>query len=303
MVEAITAHLSLFALLASLLIVIVALIVVLMLTKKTTRRLIEILGLTRHALISWLFVPLFRFYFLLLQIFGKLRIKVNSAIPWEERGLIIAANHGMPKLQDTFLLPTIIFFLRPKNYLNPIRYFPKSTADETNFVHSWFFRFIGSLALSSVNRHGGGSLLIEKEQQRFQERGGIEIFYVERGRTKTAVMKGRAKTWTTPEGGTLALGRPGLGAAELSLKTKAPIVTLWGKITNDDSYPKGSPQTVLIGLLELLFSPKKKVFIDIGHPAGPLKPLPGETSRELTARIETALFQTGEYQLRPMSKR
>lgn len=300
----IMAHLDLLILMSVFLMLVAFLVVVLAVRRGTTKRLIEDLGLARHILVSWLLVPLFRIYFWLLEKLGKLKISVNSPIPWEEIKLIVAANHQMPKMQDTFLLAIIIFFLRPQNYLNPIRFFPLSTADEANFMNSWFFRIIGTGSLISVNRNRSGPSVIEKSRERFEEYGGIEIFYVERGRTKTAIRKNRVKKWTTAEGKELVLGRLGLGAAELALKTNTPIIPLWGQITGDDSYPKASPRIVLLGLLELLLKPKVKAFIDINHPSGPLRPMIGkETAQDLTKRLETALFETGEYQLHHMSKR
>lgn len=271
-------------------------------TRRTTKYLISDLGLARHILLTWFFVPLFRLYFWLLQKMNKLQIQVNSPIPWEQ-DIVFASNHPMPKTQDIFLLPVSIFFLRPRNYLNPIRFFPKTTADENNFGKSWFFQLVGKEFLVSVNRSGKSSSPVEKEKKRFEEYGGISINFVERGRTQTALMKNRAKRWTTANGQELFLGRPGLGAAKLSLETNSPIVTVWEQITGDNSYPRVSPKIAVWGLMELLVKPKVKVKIDIGHPDGILRPLSGEKLLGFTKRIETALFETGEHQLKRLSKR
>ena len=278
------------------------LVFVLIFTRRTTKRLVRDLGLARHVIQTWFFVPFFRLYFWFLQKRNKLQIYVNSPIPWEEN-VIIAANHSMPKTQDIFLLPIIIFFLRPQNYLNPIRFFPKTTADEANFVRSWFFKLIGTESLVTVNRSGSSSSPIERVKERFEEYGGILINFVERGRTQTAILKNRAKKWTTADGQELTLGRLGLGAAKLATETNSPIVLVWGQITGDNSYPKISPRVAILGLLDLLINPKVNVKIDIGHPSGVIRPLPGENLSQLTKKIETALFETGEHQIKRLSKR
>lgn len=288
----------------------VSLIVILVLVRGTTRRLIKDLGLARHIFVTWFLAPFFRAYFWLLEKLRKVQVRVNSPIPWEEPSIIVVANHGMPKMQDTFLLPVIIFFDKPKNYFNPIRYFPKSTADEVNFVKSWFFRLIvGDERLISVNRNlknkvvSRSPLSIEEAKKDFEEYGGIEIIYIEGRRTKTAIGRGRIKKWVAPEGEELILGRPGLGAAKLALETNTPIVPVWGMIKGDNSYPQASVWVVLLGLLELLFNYKVKAAIDINHPAGPIRPKPGETLRELTQRIEDALFEVGGGQLKRLKSK
>lgn len=270
--------------------------------KSSTKRLIEDLGLARHIWVSWLLVPLFRIYFWLLEKCKKLIIEVNAPIPWTEKILIFVANHQMPKMQDVFLLAVIIFFLRPLNFLNPIRYFPRSTADEANFVNSWFFRVIGARSLISVNRSSNRkryreSVLEPIKQQLEEQGGGILIFYLEKGRTQTAIRRGIFTTRKSSSGEELKLGRLAMGAAELASEMNAPIIPCWGRIEGDNSYPKASPLVVIRGLVELLFIPGRRAYIDINHPSGPLRPHLGqETPKELTQRIENALFEIGDHQ-------
>lgn len=299
--------------------------VALVLTRRTTKYIIEDLGLARHILVTWFIVPVFRIYFWLLERTDKLKIAVDAPIQWEEKRLIFVGNHAMPKLQDTFLMPVIIFFLNPGNLTNPIRYFPFTIADEANFFKTKFFQlFAGTYYLELVDRTADGKMrarsFLEEWKKRLTEISVWLIANIEGGRTQSA------KAWLTSEKGS-RLGTPIRGIAVLSLETNTTVVPYWGRIVNVPyrrlspqalfwkflervfkkpwqemgfytDRPRPCPPTVFWGLMELLFNPGVKVFIDINHPAGPVSPLVGEeNSRQLTARIAKTLLSLGDYQL------
>jgi len=306
------------------------LVIGLVLARRTIRYLIEDLSLARHLIMSWFIAPVFRIYFLLLEISGKLQVTVNAHIPWEEKRLVFVGNHAMPKLQDTFLMPPIIFYRNLSKLRNPIRYFPFTIADEGNFVKNRFFRyFAGPHYLESVNRTAIGKMqaksVIEGWKKRLMEISSFLIANIEGGRTQSA------ESWIFSKNGN-KLGKPTRGIAILVLETNSTVVSYWGSIVNVPYWkfspqalfwkflerifrkywqkigfytarPKPCPQTVLWGLIELLFNPGIKAFIDINHPSGPIRPKVGEeNSRELTARIATALLEIGDYQLDRIQK-
>lgn len=280
---------------------------------RSSRQFVEAFDLSRHILLTWIIVPFVRLYFCFLERLGKIKINVNGTIPWEE-GFIIAPNHPMEKLQDTFLLPVLIYFLRPKNLSNPIRYFPVSASDHTNFAESLFFKVVGPRYLISIRRNNG--FCIRQAQKTIEEMKGqyseIVLLNPEYGRTLRAIVDKRYKELNMPEG-KLYLGRLKMGVAELALQTGKPIVPVWSKLLGDDSYskvfkdhyvpPKASPEMVIKGLAELLFDKKKKVYIEIGHPEGPIRPTPEETPQALTQKLEDSLFEVGTLQLKRFGKR
>jgi 1-acyl-sn-glycerol-3-phosphate acyltransferase len=297
--------------------------------RRTTKHLIEDLGLARHILITWFVVPFFWAYFLLLQKTGKLIIIVNSPIPWSETKRVFVGNHAMPKLQDTFLIPVIIFFLNVANIANPIRFFPASVADKKNFFDSRFFqRFAGKYFLVSVDRKtieaGDGKMyagqVIKECEKRFEMYSGSLITNIEGGRTQSA------ENLIISRGGS-ELGEPTRGFALLALKTNVPIIPYWcreinisyrrfspqaiiwrllGKIFRKqlqrigfyESRPEASPRTILWGLLELGLNPGVRTYIDINHPDGFVRPVVGEeNSRQLTERFVKVLLDLGDRQL------
>lgn len=280
---------------------------------RSSRQFVEAFDLSRHILITWLIVPFIRLYFWFLERLGKIRVNINGTIPWEE-GFILAPNHPMEKLQDTFLLPVLIYFLRPKNLANPIRYFPVSASDHVNFADSFFFKIAGPKYLISIKRNNGFSIqqaqkTIEEAKNQYSQ---ILLLNPEYGRTLRAIVDKRYREMETPSG-KLYLGRLKLGVAELSLQTGKPIIPVWSTLLGDDSYskvfkdhyvpPKASPEMVFKGLAELLFDRKKKVYIEIGHPQGPIKTESEETSEQLTERLERLLFEIGILQLKRLSKK
>lgn len=282
------------------------LVIGLIIARRTINKLIDDLNYARHAFVVWFITPFFRIYFWLLESrpLRKLRVNVSGPIPWNEERLIFVGNHPMPKLQDTFLLPVVIFYLQAKHYLNPIRYFPITTADEKNFAKSPFFAVFGKTFVVAVNRSSillRGKSLEEIKKRSRECGGGLSIFFPEGGRTNSA-KKNNKYLRESPEGNKLATPLD-KGAAKLSLETGAPIVLFWSNISGNDPPAKPSTLTVLKGLIELLFNPKMKLIVNIGHPAGPLKAKPGETIEELNRRIEDALLELGDYQTKRHSKK
>lgn len=299
--------------------------VVLVLTRRTTKHLVEDLGLARHILVVWFLAPIFRIYFWFLEGAGKLVITVNSPIPWEEKCLEFVGNHAMPKLQDTFLMPIIIFFQEIKKLRNPIRYFPFYMADETNFFSHWFFQyFMGTHSLISVDRSVAGKMRAKSVLKECREKvvgySGILVNNIEGGRTQSA------KSWIESPRGS-RLGEPTRGAAIFSLENRMPIVPYWGRIVSVscmrytpqalfwkllelifkkewrkigfyEARPKASPGIVFWGLAELLLNPGVKAFIDINHPSGAIRPMAGgENSRQFTKRIAQIMLDVGDGQL------
>ena len=279
-----------------------ALIIGLIVIRKSGKRLKEDLSYAKQAFVLWFVSPLFRLYFWLLEITGKLRINLNGSIPWDEEVLIFAGNHPMPKLQDTFLVPIIIFYLQSKHYLNPIRYFPVTLADKKNFGTSKFFAIVGRNYIIEVDRtlvdiKGKVSRTYEKIKKRVEEfGGGIFVFYSEGGRTASAEKYGKTIR-ESPEGNKLATPL-GKGAAHLSLDTGAPIILFWSSLSGNEPSAKPNPITAIAGLIELLLNPWKKAMVDIGHPDGPLRPEEGENVEELSQRTEDSLLELGDYQTR-----
>lgn len=275
----------------------------LLIARRTINKLAEDLNYARHTFVVWFITPVFRFYFWFLEALGKLRINVSGSIPWNEERLIFAGNHPMPKLQDTFLVPIIIFYLQFKHYLNPIRYFPVTTADETNFGKSPFFAVFGKTFIVAVDRSliriKGRSL--EEIKKRSEEcGGGLSIFFSEGGRT-TSAEKNKKELRESLEGNKLATPLE-KGAAKLSFDTDAPVVLFWSSISGDDPPAKPNPLTVLRGLIELLLNPRTKLILDFGHPNGPLRPKTGEGLGEFNQRIEDALLELGDYQTKRSRK-
>ena len=275
------------------------LVIGLVIARRTINKLIEDLNYARHTFVVWFITPFFRLYFWLLESrpLRKLRINVSGPLPWDEERLIFVGNHPMPKLQDTFLVPIVIFYLQFKHYLNPIRYFPITTADETNFGKSPFFAIFGKTFIVAVDRRSmilKGKSLEEVKKRSRECGGGLSIFFPEGGRTGSA-KKHNKHLRESLEGNKLATPLD-KGAAKLSLETGAPIVIFWSNIGGEDPPARPATPTVLKGLAELLFNPKMKLIVNIGHPAGPLKVKPGETVKELNRRIEDALLELGDYQ-------
>src|SRR4030042_1925364 len=132
---------------------VIFLVVVLIIVRRTLKKLAEDLSYVRHTFVVWFIIPLFRLYFFWLELIGHLQIHVNGSIPWNEERLIFVGNHPLPKLQDTFLIPIVVFFLQARHFLNPIRYFPVTTADEINFGKSPFFVIIGDTFIVRVSRN------------------------------------------------------------------------------------------------------------------------------------------------------
>jgi len=306
-----------------------ALFIGLVLTRKTTKHIVEDLGLARHVLVTWFIVPFFWGYILLLKGTGRIVVTVNGTIPWEEDRLAFVGNHAMRKLQDTFLMPIIIFNLNPDRVGNPIRYFPFTMADTENFFDSRFFKWlVGRFFLISVNRTknlmAGAKSVLEACKKRWAEYSGSLITNIEGTRTQ------KAKKLIISKKGS-RLGEPTRGIAMLALETNTPMIPYWGRIVEVsyrsfsveglilapiwkligwllkrrwrkigfyESRPKACPETVLWGLLELGLNPKIKTYIDINHPKGPVRPRIGrENSRELTQRYVETLLSLGDYQL------
>jgi len=281
------------------------LVIGLVIARRTINKLIEDLNYARHTFVVWFITPFFRLYFWLLESrpLRKLRINVSGPLPWDEERLIFVGNHPMPKLQDTFLVPIVIFYLQFKHYLNPIRYFPITTADETNFGKSPFFAIFGKTFIVAVDRRSmilKGKSLEEVKKRSRECGGGLSIFFPEGGRTDSA-KKHNKYLRESFEGNKLATPLD-KGAAKLSLETSAPIVIFWSNISGDDPPARPTTPTVFKGLAELLFNPKMKLIVNIGHPAGPLKAKPGETVEELNRRIEDALLELGDYQTKHSRK-
>ncbi len=306
-----------------------ALFIGLVSVRRTTRYIGEDLGLARHILTTWFLIPFFWSYILILRKSGKIVITVNGSIPWEEDRLAFVGNHAMAKLQDTFLMPMCIFLLKPVRMRNPIRYFPFTVADTTNFFNSNFFRWlVGTFYLVPVDRTAG---LITKTknvldicEKRWREYSGSLIANIEGGRTQSATK------WIFGEKGSV-LGEPKRGIAMLALKTNAPMIPYWCRIVDvsyrkisfkglvlkptwgliericknrwqklgfHESRPKACPETVLWGLLELGLNPSIKTYIDINSFEGSVRPRIGEeNSRELTQRYVKILLSLGDYQL------
>jgi len=273
------------------------LVIGLLIARRTINKLAEDLNYARHTFVVWFITPVFRFYFWLLEACGKLRVNVSGSIPWDEERLIFAGNHPLPKLQDTFLVPIIIFYFQFKHYLNPIRYFPVTTADETNFGKSPFFAVFGKTYMVAVGRsliRIKGKSLEEIKKRSDECGGGISVFFPEGGRT-TSAEKNKKELRESLEGNKLATPLE-KGAARLSLDTGAPIIVFWSSISGDEPPAKPHTLTVLRGLVELLLNPKTKLILDFGHPNGPLRPKAGEELREFNQRIEDALLELGDYQ-------
>jgi len=344
-----------------------ALFIGLILVRGTTKYLVEDLGLARHILVTWLIVPFFWVYILFLIIIGKLEITVNSPIPWSEERLIFVGNHAMAKLQDTFLMPIIIFLIslidqfrslvrfpwseeqlafmdkramaKLKDIIliviiiffggklrNPIRHFPFSMADDINFFQSKFFQwFIGTFSLIRIDRTVDWTMkskkVLEECEKRWMEYSAMSLIgNIEGGRTENA------NNWITSAGGS-KLGAPTRGIALLARKTNTLAVPYWGRIINVpyrefsgqalvwklcgwifrrewrkmgfyDARPKACPKIVLWGLIEIGLNPGIKVYIDINHPEGLVRPRIGqENSRQLTQRYVSALLSLGDHQL------
>ena len=273
------------------------LVIGLLIARRTINKLVEDLNYARHTFVIWFITPIFRLYFWLLEALGKLCINVSGSIPWDEERLIFAGNHPLPKLQDTFLVPIIIFYFQFKHYLNPIRYFPVTTADKTNFGKSPFFAVFGKTFIVAVDRSlikAKGRSLKEIKKRSDECGGGLSVFFPEGGRT-TSAEKNKKELRSSPEGNKLATPLE-KGAARLSLDTGAPIILFWSSISGNDPPAKPHTLTVLWGLVELLLNPKKKLILDFGHPNGPIKPETGEDIKELNQRIEDALLELGDYQ-------
>ncbi|MEK7503571.1 MAG: hypothetical protein AAB577_01170 [Patescibacteria group bacterium] len=302
----------------------------LVIARRTTKHIIEDLGLAWHGLMVWFVVPFFRLYFWGLQQLGKIVITINSPIPWEEKHLAFVGNHAMPKLQDTFLMPPIIFFSNISKIRNPIRYFPFTMADETNFFSSKFFQwFVGTNFLISVDRTTVGirrfKSVLKECKKKVVGYSGILIANIEGGRTQSA------KKWIESPGGS-KLGEPTVGVAILSLESNIPIVPYWGRIVKVSCYrfdpdvlfwrllekifskqlrgvgfyedrPKATLVMVFLGLAELLLNPEIRVIIDINHSAGVIRPMAGqENSRQLTERIAQTLLDLGDHQLNKIER-
>lgn len=331
--EGILKH-PLFVLLVILLGLFASLVSGLVLERRTTKYLVEDLGLARHILITWFISPIFWFYFLFLQRIGKLIITVNSPIPWNEKKKAFVGNHSMKKLQDTFLMPVILFFLNIGNILDPIRFFPFTMADKKNFLDSKFFRrFAGKYFLVSVDRTAirtaGRKMssrdVIEECKARLRDYSGSLITNIEGGRTQSA------ENLIFGEGGS-ELGEPTRGFALLALEMDIPIIPYWCREVNVSYWrfspqaifwkllerifrkqwkrigfyeprPEPLPRTVLWGLLELGLNPGVKAYIDINHPDGFVRPAIGkENSRQLTERFVKVLLNLGDCQLKRIGK-
>ena len=276
------------------------LVIGLLIARRTINKLVEDLNYARHTFVIWFITPIFRLYFWLLEALGKLCINVSGSIPWDEERLIFAGNHPLPKLQDTFLVPIIIFYLQSKYYLNPIRYFPVTTADEANFGKSPFFAILGKTYIVAVDRRlirmkGKNSRTLEEIKKRSEEcGGGLSIFFPEGGRTASA-RKHNKGLRESLEGNKLAIPLE-RGAAKLSFDTNSPVVLFWSSISGDDPPAKPNPLIVLRGLAELLLNPRTKLIVDIGHPDGPLRPKAEQTLKEFNQEIGDALLELGDYQ-------
>jgi len=282
------------------------LVIDLIVARRTINKLAEDLNYARHTFVVWFITPLFRLYFWLLEFFGKLSVNVSGPIPWNEERLIFVGNHPMPKLQDTFLIPILIFYLQFKHYLNPIRYFPVTTADEANFGKSPFFAIMGKTFIVAVDRRmirikGKNSRTLEEIKKRSEEcGGGLSIFFSEGGRTASAKKRNKGLRESL-EGNKLAIPLE-RGAAKLSFDTDAPVVLFWSSISGDNPSAKPNPLTVFRGLAELLLNPRMKVIVDIGHPNGPLRPKAEQTLKEFNQKIEDALLELGDHQTKRFRK-
>ena len=278
-----------------------ALVIGLIIIGKGVKRLKEDLSYARYVFIIWIATLLLRLYFWLLEITGKLRININGPISWDEKVLIFAGNHPMPKLQDTILIPIIIFYLQSKHYLNPIRYFPVTLADRMNFGISILFFIVGKHCIIEVERSfidvkSKISRTYGEIKKRIKEcGGGIFVFYPEGGRTASAEKYGKTIR-ESPEGNKLAVPL-GKGAAYLSIETGAPINLFWSSLSGNEPLAKPYPGTAFWGLLELLIS-GKRLILDVGHPDGPLRPKADEKLDDYNQRTENYLLALGDYQTR-----
>jgi|GEM_PF-4454129 len=286
-------------LLAVFLLLLLLTVIILIALRRTISKLEEDLNYIRHTFVIWFITPLIRLYFWLLERFGKLRININGHIPWEGGKLVFVFNHPFAKLQDTFLLPIIIFYLKFNHYSNPIQYFPVLVADQS-FGNSPLFEIIGKTFFVTVDRSmlkktSRRSLTLEELKRRFQEcRSIYAVFFPEGGRTLSAE-RHRKILRVSQEGSKLATPLE-KGAAKLALDIDAPIIVGWSSGEISKRLFRARPTVIILGLLELLFDPRLRLKIDIGHPSGPLRPAPGESTFDLTQRIENKLLELGDYQ-------
>jgi len=252
----------LFALAVLAIFFLVGLAIVLILVRRTLRGLAEeyYIGIEKaiHSWIGWLIAPIAKALLTILRLLKKMVVYQQEPIPWAEKPLFVA-NHPCPELQDVSIDLVEVFFLRPKNFINPVAYFPAVPAEQANFTNRWYggpIRFC-TIALDRHFKMSQARAILMA--LRHIENGGTIISYVEGTRTKKALEFSKS-----PKGN--VLGKLTNGAAYLSLKTNRPIVVLWKKIEGCENVPPRDVSFLMLarGMLRLYCDKRVKIFYDFG---------------------------------------
>ncbi|MFH1780645.1 MAG: 1-acyl-sn-glycerol-3-phosphate acyltransferase [Candidatus Nealsonbacteria bacterium] len=257
-----------------------------------------------HSGIGWLIAPIVKGFLLSLRARGKLIIYQQEPIHWEEKPLFVA-NHPCPELQDVFIDLVEIFFLRPRNFINPVAYFPSVPAEKTNFANRWYGGAIKLCTIAVERKSKKRGITAVSIAMRHINNGGTIISYVEGTRTKKALEVSKS-----PKGN--ILGKLTNGATYLSLQTNRPIVALWKKIEGCENVPAKDVNFSFLakGILRLYFDPKVKMFYDFGATIRPDATIKFSNKKErdlaiaaYSERIKEALLATADKQTDRLKER
>lgn len=159
--------------------------------------------------------------FMILKMFGKLKVINQKKIPKLEPGIMIICSHKdiWNCMLEIWLLPGIFF---PQVCWHPIKLAPCFTPDKHNFTDKWYWFWLRPLAVPAQrdkktgDREGAKKLLdIAASKQRTM------MLFPEGGRTCTG------KNFTYSNNGTKKIRTLKDSLGGLVLRTHAPVALVW----------------------------------------------------------------------------
>lgn len=133
-------------------------------------------------ILTYTFVLVLGFGFLLLQLVGRIRVinRCHLSSANSERGTLILSNHI--SILEGVLLPLLYF---PHFLVRPFKYFPWSTPDRERF-YAWYLFWLRPLRIIAIDRSSKSinrnKVAVQKIIQRLKK-GETVIIFAEGGRT------------------------------------------------------------------------------------------------------------------------